>query len=40
MSENINGREGYVIKYPDGERMKIKFPWFKKEFLHKNENVK
>lgn len=40
MSENINGREGYVIKFPDGERMKIKFPWFKKEFLHKNENIK
>ena len=36
LSENKEGKEGYVIKYRDGERLKIKFPWFKNKFREKH----
>lgn len=35
MSENKERKEGYVIKYYNGERLKIKFPWFKDKFIGK-----
>lgn len=37
MSENLNGKEGYVMKFSDGERLKVKFPWFKEEYVRKHE---
>jgi len=37
MEENKEGKEGYVIKYNSGERLKIKFPWFKKKYIGKHE---
>ena len=40
MSENIKGKEGYVIRFSNGERLKVKFPWFKKEYLRRYEEVK
>lgn len=37
LNKNEKGREGIVLKFPDGERLKVKFPWFKEEFRKKNE---
>lgn len=36
MTENEEGKEGYVIKYYSGERLKIKFPWFKDKYIGKH----
>lgn len=39
ISENLEGKEGYVIKFSNGERLKVKFPWFKKEYLRIHEKI-
>lgn len=36
LKKNEIGREGLVLKFPDGERLKVKFPWFKDMFIKKN----
>ena len=36
LSEDKEGKEGYVIKYDNGDRLKVKFPWFKNKFAEKH----
>lgn len=37
LGQNQIGHEGFVLKFADGNRLKVKFPWFKNEFKKKNE---
>ena len=30
---DIPGHEGVVLRFPDGERIKVKYPWFKKAYM-------
>lgn len=30
---DTQGHEGVVLKYPDGERIKVKYPWFKRDYM-------
>lgn len=36
LSINKKNKEGFVVKFADGNRIKIKFPWFKNEFMKKH----
>jgi len=36
LGQNQIGHEGFVLKFSNGNRLKVKFPWFKDEFKKKN----
>lgn len=37
LKQNHPGKEGLVLKFPNGDRLKIKYPWFKKKYSEKHE---
>lgn len=40
LSLNIPQKEGFVLKFDNGDRVKIKFPWYKEQYTLKHSNNK
>ena len=36
LKQNRRMHEGLVLKFPDGNRLKVKYPWFRNEYIKKN----